>query len=75
MFRKVIFYLEEDLDLAEGAGAVVRALVRGVVCWAKFGSSAGLSKSRYEDEEVLLLRRALVTDISTWKNPLFKGEK
>lgn len=59
--RKVIFYSEEDLGLARGAGAVVRALVGGVVCWAKLGSSAGLSKSRYEDEEVLLLHRALVT--------------
>lgn len=33
----------------------------GVVCWAKFGNSTGLSKSRYKDEEVLLLQRALVT--------------
>lgn len=59
--RKVIFYLEEDLGLARGARAVVRALVGAVVCWAKLGSSAGLSESRYEDEEVLLLHRALVT--------------
>lgn len=63
------------MDLAEGARAIVRALVCSVVCWAKSGSSTGLSKSRYEDEEVPLLQRALVTDISTWKNPLFKGEK
>ena len=33
----------------------------GVVSWAKLGSSTGLSKGRYEDEEVLLLHRALVT--------------
>lgn len=59
--RKVIFYSEEDLGLAWGARAVVRASVGGVVCWAKLGSSAGLFKSRYEDEEMLLLHRALVT--------------
>lgn len=62
-YRRVIF-LEEDLGLAQGARAVDRALVGGVVCWAKLGSSTGLSKSRYEDEEVLLLHRALVTQLT-----------
>lgn len=56
-----MFYSEEDLGLAWGARAVVRAAVGGVVYWAKLGSSTGLSKSRYEDEEVLLLHGALVT--------------
>lgn len=48
-----------------------------MVCWAKLGSSTGVSKSRYENEEVLLLHRAPCdsTDLSTWKNSLFNGEK
>lgn len=35
-----------------------------MVCWANLGSSTGLPKSRYEDEEVLLLHRALVTQLT-----------
>lgn len=56
--------MEKDLALAWGAGAVVRARGCGMVCWAKLGSGAGLSKSRYGDEEVLLLHRALVTPLT-----------
>lgn len=63
-YEKVIFFLEEDRGLAQGARAVDRALVGGVVCWAKLVSNTELSKSKYENEEVLLLHRALVTQLT-----------
>lgn len=59
--RIEISCLEEDLGLIQGDKAVVRAALGGVVCWAKLGCSMGLLMRRYEDEEVLLLHRALVT--------------
>lgn len=62
--QKSNFLLGGGSGFSRGSQSCCQALVGGVVCWAKLGSSTGVSKSRYEDEEVLLLHKALVTQLT-----------